>query len=371
MATGGAQRVLLDQAGWFTQHGWRVTAAFLYDKEGLEERWRAAMPCKLVNLRARKPEAGNLANLFLLAGGLWRLISLLRHERFNTIETFTHHSNLIGLPLAWLTGVPVRVATHHGHILGVSQTLERMHARMVNCGLATCLVAVSERVKVEAEGEGVRSEKIMVIPNGIAIPEPGDGTRQRTREELRLAEDTTLILTAGRMTRQKAHTYLLQAAPSVLARHPNTVFALAGAGELRSELEAEAAALGIASAVRFLGIRQDMPHLLAAADIFALPSRWEGLPMVLLEAMGAGLAVVATSVEGVEDVIQDGENGLLVPSEDALALSGALLRLLDEPALRSRLALAARATVKSKYTLDNACKQYAAILNPNARERNE
>src|SRR5262245_27909250 len=112
MAIGGAQRGLFDQARWFNSHGCKVVVAFFYDKEGFHEKWKQTVDFPVYNLQAYARGAGFLRQGFLLIRGLWRLWILLVRERFDVVETFTHDSNLLGLPLAWLARVPVRIDTH-------------------------------------------------------------------------------------------------------------------------------------------------------------------------------------------------------------------------------------------------------------------
>jgi len=125
-----------------------------------------------------------------------------------------------------------------------------------------------------------------------------------------------LFVTVGRLATQKGHSYLLEAIARVVNEFPNAKFLFAGDGPLRAELETRVDALNIRNYVWFLGIRNDIPLLLSMCDGFILPSLWEGLPIALLEAMYAGLPVIATDVEGVDEIIKDGENGLLVPPAD-------------------------------------------------------
>ena len=116
---------------------------------------------------------------------------------------------------------------------------------------------------------------------------------------------------------------------------------------MRAELQEEAISLGVIEKVKFLGIRHDIPVLLSLADLFVFPSRFEGMPNAVLEAMSHGLPVIATAVQGVDEIIRDGENGLLVPVEDPIMLSDAILRLLKNPDERRRLGSAARETIPS------------------------
>lgn len=364
IAIGGAQKVLLNQAGWLHEQGYPVTAAFLYDREGLCETWQKKYAFPIVNLNAWQMRGRDLRNLIKILPGLIRLYRLMRRGRFSALESFTHECNLLALPLAWLANIPIRLASHHGRIDRFPIYLERLHSWMVNQGLATYLVVVSERVCQDAIKEGVHPERIVIIPNGVQLPKSNPEEIQTIRHELGMREGEMLVLSVGRLSVQKAHTYLLQAIPAVLRRFPNTLFAIAGDGPLRKELETEAARLGIQERLRLLGMRGDVPRLLAAADIFALSSRSEGMPIALLEAMGMGTAVVASRVAGVNEVVQDGVHGLLTPSEDVPALAGALIRLLEDPELRKRLALAGYERVNQEFSLDKMCRRYAALLVP-------
>jgi glycosyltransferase involved in cell wall biosynthesis len=236
---------------------------------------------------------------------------------------------------------------------------------MVNSALASCLVVVSDRVRSDAVGsEGIKPDKIFVIANGIEFSrQPLDSSNLATlQNELDLPSGGLLALSVGRLTEQKGHSYLLEDIPAILEQYPDTIFAIAGDGPLKAELEAKAERLGISKRVRFLGTRSDVPALLQIADVFAFPSLWEGLPIALLEAMGAGLPVIATQVQGVEEMIVDGENGLLAPPADVEALKTGLLRMLAHPDLRVNLGAAGRATVQSSFSLDQMGERYEDLF---------
>src|SRR5262249_5244968 len=143
------------------------------------------------------------------------------------------------------------------------------------------------------------------------------------RERLGAGPERPVVLTLGRLDAQKGYPVLLEAA----AQLPDADFAVAGEGPERDVLEDLAGRLGIADRVHFLGHRTDVPELLAAADVFALPSLYEGSSLAVLEAMAARRAVVSSAVGGTEELIEDGESGLLVPPGDAAALAGAIRRL--------------------------------------------
>jgi glycosyltransferase involved in cell wall biosynthesis len=367
MTVGGAQRVLFNQAQWFHEKGYAVTAAFFYDKDGLRGKWEAAYPFPVLDLRGRRWNGTPLVNFALLIGGVIRLWKLLRRNRFDVIETFTPDSNLLGLVVARLAGVPVRIASHHGYIEGLPEWRKRAHGWLVNAGFASCLVAVSEQVRrIALEEEAVRPDKLVVILNGIEMVKPKEDLaiiKARLRQELVLDPDDFIYFSVGRVTVQKGHTYLLEAVPKVLERFPeHTVFLIAGEGHLRESLEAKATQLGIGRVVRFLGNRMDVSDLLFLVDVFVLPSLWEGLPLALLEAMSAGLPTIATRVEGVENIISNGENGYLLQPKDVAALAGALIRIREDPLTRRTFGERNKALVQNEFTIDRMCSCYEALF---------
>jgi glycosyltransferase involved in cell wall biosynthesis len=367
MAIGGAQFLLLNQADYFSALGYRVTAAFLYDRDGLQATWQAGRNYPIVNLQAMQPGASALRNFFNLLRGMLRLFLLLRRSRIQAIETFTHHSNLIGCPLAWLAGVPVRIASHHGTIERMPRHLLVLHSWVINLGLANKLVAVSWDILRQAADEGVHKDRLVLIPNGVKVPTSDPQAAKHLRDLYVPGADGKFLIAVGRLTYQKAHTYLLRALPEVLKHFPLARLALIGDGVLRGELMAEAARLGISEQVYFLGVRSDVADLMAAADVFVMPSRWEGLSLALLEAMGAKLAILTTRVNGAKEALEDGKCGVIVPTEDVQALSDALIYLLGHPEQRRKLVDAAYQRFIQEYTLEKMTARYLDLLE--AREK--
>ncbi len=361
--------VLLQLADWFHAQGYHVAAAFFYDRDGLAEKWQERYSFPVVDLQAWKKGPAVLKPLWLVRGIL-RLFLLIRRERFSAVMAFTHHSNLLALPLAWLAGIPVRVASHRGRILGFPRWQERLHAWMVNSRMATCLVAVSEQVRAESIEEGVRPAKIRVIPNGVSLTTVKKAERQRLRREAGVQPKGYLIVSAGRLWPEKGHIHLVRAMPMVAEQLPRAVLAIAGDGVLRPELEAEAQALGVAGYIRFLGVRSDVRAWFAAADLFVLPSNSEGMPMALLEAMGMGAPVVATRVGGVPELVRDGETGKLVPPQNPSALAEAIVSLLRDKAERARLAQNGQIYVMKYYSVEKMYERYMRLLVPAAFEVN-
>lgn len=372
MEVAGAQRVMLSQARYFAEQGYEVSAVFFYDKQGLADQWQAENPFPVIQLNAWRFGGFFLANYLRAFWGIIRLWRLMR-KSFDVLEIFTPQSNVLGMPVAWLAGVPIRVPTHHGYIENSSTLLARVHAWMVNSWLCSKMVAVSEQVKNYAiEREGVHATNIVVIENGIEALDNGlidDKQKNILRKQLGVPEEGNLVLTTGRLTIQKGHTVLLKAIAENKNSLAKTLFVFAGEGLQRAALEAEAKALGVSELVRFLGVRADVAALLQSADLFVQPSLWEGLSLAMLEALLSGSAVLATEVEGVVDVIESGKHGLLVEAGNAEVLGAAIVKLLADADLRKRLGKAGKRHAKKNYSVERMCQQYEALFSQLHNER--
>ena len=362
MAIGGAQRGLFDQARWFKSQGCKVVVAFFYDKEGFYEKWRQSADFPVHNFQAYERDVGFLRQGWLLINGLWRLWIMLVRERFDVVETFTHDSNLLGLPLAWLAGVPVRIATHRGKIEAFPRWRQVLHSVLINIGIAQTLIAVSEQTREQAVEEGIWESRITVIPNGVKPLDTSLVNRTAVRKELGLIEGDIFLLSIGRLTYQKGHEFLVQAMSNVVSRFPNARVGICGDGPLRSQLQTQIIESGLSNHVKLLGAWEDVSPLLASAEIFILPSRWEGLSRALMEAMAAGLPVIATQVDGIKGLITDGVNGLLVPSEKAEALGNSILQFIDNAEMRKRIAAAGQAHVLQVHSVEDMCRKYYDLI---------
>lgn len=362
METAGAQKVLLEQAHWFHQRGDAVTVAFFYDKEDLHAKWQQGSDFPIINFKAYRRDDDFFTNALLISKGLWLLWKLLRSQRYDVVETFTPDSNLLGMPLAWLANVPVRMATHHGVIEGLPLWRERLHTWLINHRVASILVTVSEKTRQNAIQEGIHADRMVVIQNGIAPVSVEGVNRLDVRTALGVGEKDAFLLSVGRLIPQKAHELLIAAMPAVLREFPNTRVGICGVGPLHSKLDMQIKSLGLERSVKLMGRFDSVTRFLAAADMFILPSRSEGLPIALLEAMSLGLPIVAARVQGVEEVIVEQEHGLLVPIGDVAALSDAILQLLRDPQLGCRLGAAAKQRVIESYSVDHMGKRYLSLM---------
>jgi glycosyltransferase involved in cell wall biosynthesis len=219
-------------------------------------------------------------------------------------------------------------------------------------------IAVSDDIARELSGRfGWPARKITVVRNAVDVERFERPPSADLRAELSGGRDLPIVLTCARLGDQKGHPVLFRAAAEV----PEATFVLAGDGPLRGELEAEAARLGLGERVVFLGRRTDIPDLLAACDVFALPSLFEGTSLAVLEAMAAGRAVVSSSIGGTDELIEDGVSGLLVPPGDAAALGGAIQRLLGDAELRASMAARARRRAHTEFTRQEMAKRVERV----------
>ena len=252
----------------------------------------------------------------------------------------------------------------HGWLLGAKrQTHHALYT--LGSGRVDGLIAVSPEVKesIPATMAGISADKIVVITNGVDTRRYRQSAeREATRAQLGLSAGERVVAVVATFKTQKGHRYLIEAARNPASEFPNARYLLIGDGELRSEIEGQIAAAGLEASFCLLGTRSDVPNLLAAADLFVLPSLWEGLPMALIEAMAAGLPVVATDVSGTRGVMLHGETGLLVPPGDAAALAQAIAALLAEPERAARMGAAGRLRVERYFSARKQAADHLALF---------
>jgi glycosyltransferase involved in cell wall biosynthesis len=217
------------------------------------------------------------------------------------------------------------------------------------------LVANTEDIAEWIVGQGWPAGRVSCIPNFAAAPADAAPVE---RAGLDTPEDAPLLLAMGRLHENKAHDVALQA----LARVPGAFLWIAGLGPLEAKLRGMAEALGVADRVRFLGWRSDASALYRTADVCVFPSRFEPLGNVVIQAWAHGLPVVAADSQGPKALIQHGDDGLLVPVDDAEALADAVRQLLDQPMLRARLAAAGQSRVEAEFAEAAVVDQWKALF---------
>jgi glycosyltransferase involved in cell wall biosynthesis len=263
-------------------------------------------------------------------------------------------------------------------LLGPKRLIHRLSYRFAT-GLAACtpragtvgFIAISGRVKESmVKVLGPVGNWITVICNGVdtkryepkdAVRDPRSATRARIRNHLGLGSDTRLIAMVGTLKKVKGHCYIIEAMSELAPRHPNAHLLIIGDGELRGDLQAQVAERDLLDRIHFLGSRQDIPDLLAASDLFVLPSLWEGLSMALLEAMATGLPIVASSVSGTVQAIIPNETGLLVTPGNVAELAGAIDQLLSNPAQAQTLGAAAKQRAEAEFSAKKQANEHLAL----------
>jgi glycosyltransferase involved in cell wall biosynthesis len=291
---------------------------------------------------------------------VWRLRRQLRRGGYQVLHTHLFGAHLHGSLAALGLGDLRSVMTLHSvrednqwQRWAYGSLLPRAD-RVVACSAEVAAV-MGSRYAASVDG------RLRTIPNGIDAARFGVLSKARARSDLELEGSSAVIVAIGRLSEPKGYPVLVKAMPLLLARIPAAMLLIAGEGPLRPHLESLVASLGIGAHVRFLGLRRDVPRILAAGDVFALSSLWEGLPMVLLEAMAAGLPCVATRVGGVPEAIRDREEGLLVPPGDAEALAESLISCLEDRDLATRLTTRAKARVDRDFSARRMADEYASL----------
>jgi len=284
---------------------------------------------------------------------------VLREHRIDVIHTHNTGPFFHGALGATLAGVKTHIHTDHARPF--PDSLRWMVAEHVLSHLAYRVVGVSDDTTHNLRHyEKIPESKLATIPNGIEL-QPVRTDPIRLRQELGIAPGTIVIGTAGRLTHQKGMEFLIRAAGLLAPRFPELTVLIVGEGSEQNALRELVQSTGLQDRVRLLGLRMDIPDLLALFDIYALPSRWEGLPMAILEAMAAALPIVGSGVGGVPTAVREGVNGLLVPPEDPDALAGALEKLILDPQLRRRMGAAGRKRYETEFTARQMTRRYERL----------
>jgi glycosyltransferase involved in cell wall biosynthesis len=264
----------------------------------------------------------------------------------------------------WLGRRPPVLFTEHGRFHPDRPNPRRMLFNRLFLRPCDRVVAVGRSVKQALiDNEGIPAERIEVIYNGVPLARLAGvaALRQQVREELGISPAAAVAILVARLDPIKDHGTALAVAARLRQTRPDFKLLIVGDGPLRADLEARVKAMELGDTVQMLGLRTDVPRLLAAADLFLLTSLSEGIPVTLIEAMGAGLPVVATRVGGVPEVVVDGQTGLLADASDADALAAAVRKLLTDATLRQRLAMAGQARAAALFSQQAMHAAYARL----------
>jgi len=348
LGIGGAERLVCNLADDYVEQGHEVVIAYLEKRQ------------KTFKLRSKNIKLIHLGlerNYFSLISVLYRLRSLIKDFEPDIVHSHMYHPNIIARLVRTLTPVKKTICTSHSTNEGSKL---RMLSYKFTDQFVDVIAAVSNDVKkVLIERGAAKASKIVTIPNGIDSNQFrfSNKSRMKVRNALKINSEQKLIVAAGRLSTPKNYAGLLASISQLLKRRDDFKLFIAGDGPLRDELLSLRSKLGLKDYVNFLGVYDDMTALLSAADIFVLSSLWEGLPLVVAEAMACQRLVVATDCGGVKEVL--GECGILVKSNDNEALTKALDGALEMPVLdREEFGLKARKRIVEHFSLEANSRAY-------------
>lgn len=349
LACGGLEKVVVHLARALDPHRYRVTVCCLEEPGELAaELDGTAVPVIALGKRGFDPSA------------LSRLAARLRREQVSIVHTHNPGAHFYGVLAARRAGVPAVIHTRHGPRADGARSSALL--RRWIWGWTDCAVGVSEdTTQLLGRSTGLGAGKLITIANGVPLPLITAADRAAVRAEFGIPEGAPTLGIVARLSPEKEHRTLLTTFARVRSAIPEVRLLVVGDGPLRETLQQQAAELAILDRVCFTGFRADVSRMLAAMDLFVLCSSFEGTSLTLLEAMGAGVPVVATAVGGTPDVLGGAENGVLVPPRDADALGRALIELLSEPDAARAMAARAQDRMKTHYGIESMTRQYESL----------
>ena len=367
---GGAQNLVVFLSNLHARDGGSSHVIVMKGPGALSPRFNSHVHLHYLNYERSSIKSPFRFILSLIKG--YRLLSnLIKKEKIQVLQTHLPDTNLWGLVLHLTNQCQTIITVHSNQFLSgkfgtkfgkwTTYNAYRLMAR--SCG---AMIAVSNKVK-ESLAEQLNlsqhiSQNIQSIDNGIPIPTALDSKSQlATRGSFSVSQNTTWIIAAGRLAEPKNFSCLIRCAAWLKERKIDVKILIAGEGPLRSELEALSADLDVKDIVNMPGNLDNLQEIMLSADIFAIPSLWEGLPLVLIEAMASGLPVAGSRVRGIEDVINHGENGFLSQVSDHQDLGETILQLIENKELRTTMGASGKSIAQEKYDIEDTYRQYFKI----------
>lgn len=349
LVRGGAEKQLALLAAGLRAEGWDVQVCVLtHGGPWAAYLQQAGVPCTVLGKRFKVDPLA-----------WWRLVRYLRCVRPQLVQTWLFAANSYGRAAALAAGVPVIVASERSsdpwkssHELALDRWLARRTQR---------IVVNSSGVRDFYVARGLPAEKFVIIPNAVELAPPSPLPRQQVLRSLGLPTQAKLIAAVNRLWPQKRVKDLIWAADLLKVVRDDVHLLILGEGPLRARLERFCCQIELQDRVHFLGDRPDVPQLLQHCELLWLASGYEGLPNAVLEAMAAGIPVVATDLPGTRDLVVPGITGYLVPVGDRAALAREALRLIENPELARRLGQAGRERAAQHFGLSAMLERYAAL----------
>lgn len=358
LGPGGAERLLCAYAPRLAGQGHRVSVVVLSDRGG--NPMRAMLETASISVTVAKIDKIRRAGQFAAA---LRHIAGLRPD---VVHSHLHLANLVGAVGKKWRRSPL-VSTLHTLDSPSGLSREGLRVTLSNRAIAAVadrVICLSPAAAALARRHGFAGARMEILPNGIELERFGAApaeTRTQVRRSLQIAETAPLLICVAVLRRAKGIDRLVAAMSEVRRHLPAAELLIVGDGEEREALEAQVAGAGLGGALRLLGARTDVPELMAAADVFVLPTLVDTQPTVIMEAMASRLPVIASDTGGVPDMITHGADGLLTAPGDVEALAACIVRLLSEPELARAIAGAGRRRAEAEFSIDIQCQKLAAI----------
>lgn len=349
---GGVERLLLDMAGHYDSSKFEVSHCNLFCEEDGNGIFAKAL--KATGLRYFAIKGRRWFELPFILAALWRILG---REQIDILHLHMLHATILGgLAAAFRPRVRTMVTRHYTSILirnRALRSLDRFFTRR-----ADSVIAISEYVKNDLIGSGIDHGKITVIFNGTDIARLDRAAKDNDTEAF---AGSPLIGSVGSLTKRKGHEFLLRAMPEVLSQFPDAHLAIVGEGPEQERLLEVIDELGINANVELVGFRPNVAPFLGTLDIYVHPSLLEPFGIAILEAMTARKCVIACAVEGVPELISEGETGFLVPPADPDQLAKALCHALSEPDRCRRMGEAGRRRVVDEFSIERTVRLYETL----------
>ncbi|MDO6459860.1 glycosyltransferase [Granulosicoccaceae sp. 1_MG-2023] len=289
----------------------------------------------------------------------WALYRWFRQYRPKVVHTHLFTADAWGRTFAWLARVPGIFSTVHS--TNAWKTPLHLRVDRLLARISDAVIACTGEVRNTIVGQGIPEAKVVSVPNGVDLQRMGAFDALDLQQAFAVPAGVPVFALVGRLHEAKGHTDLLPVLAELAAEGVPFACLFVGGGELEDTLCAQVAEQGLQNHVFFCGFRSDVPAILKSLDFLVMPSRWEGLPISLLESMACGTPVLASAVGGIPDVIESGRDGLLYPQGDAAALKQALTQLLAEPQLRQQMAEAGRHKIETQYSAAAVARAYESL----------
>jgi glycosyltransferase involved in cell wall biosynthesis len=340
---GGAERLVLDLARLSDHQKFDVEILCVIACGPLEDEFKKInVPVKIIGKKTK-----------LGLGAIWKIRQYLIETQPDIVHSHLFAGDCWGKIGARLAGIKHIVSTEHN--VNVSESFLKSVIKKWTNSFSERIIVISQAVKkyVMTKYE-TSADKIEVIYNGIEID-------RFHFKEPNFDKQKIIFGTVGRLTKQKGHRYLIEAFAKLIDKFNEAELWIVGQGELRLELQKQITDFGLENRIKLLGVCQNIPEILNKFDVFVMPSIWEGLGIALIEAMASGLPVIGSRVDGIAEIIEDEVNGILVETENSIELTDKMFKLIENPELASKFALAGRQTVIDKFDLSRIVKAYEQV----------